>query len=74
MKSGNDDTWRLYGYDAWCPPCLVALIEQASVVQRILGHLGLPTAVPAARPARWPPGRLETLEDQSRESRARRAW
>ena len=47
---------------------LVALIEQASVVQRILRHLGLPTEVPEPRPARAPPRRLETLEDQSRDA------
>ena len=53
-----------------CPRCggrlrLVALIDQASVVQRILRHLGLPTEVPEPRPARAPPRPLETLEDQS---------
>ena len=53
-----------------CPRCgrrlrLVALIEQASVVPRILRHLGLPTEVPEPRPPRAPPRRLETLEDQS---------
>src|SRR5437667_3293507 len=35
---------------------LVALIEQASVVQRILRRLGPPTEVPEPRPARAPPG------------------
>jgi hypothetical protein len=45
----------------------VALIEQASVVQRILRRLGLPTEVPEPRPARAPPRRLETLEDQCRD-------
>jgi hypothetical protein len=44
-----------------CPRCggrlrLVALIEQASVVQRILRHLGPPTEVPEPRAARAPPG------------------
>ena len=44
-----------------CPRCggrlrLVALIEQASVVQRILRHLGPLTEVPEPRPARAPPG------------------
>jgi len=64
---------RTFGFDVLaCPRCggrlrLVALIEQASVVQRILRHLGLPTEVPEPRPARAPPGRLETLEDQSRD-------
>jgi hypothetical protein len=56
-----------------CPRCggrrrLVALIEQASVVQRILRHLGLPTEVREPRPARAPPRRFETLEDQSRDA------
>jgi hypothetical protein len=44
---------------------LVALIDQVSVVQRILRHLGLPTEVPEPRLART---RLETLEDQSRDA------
>jgi hypothetical protein len=30
----------------WC-----ALIEEAAVIDRILRHLGLPTAIPAPRPA-----------------------
>jgi len=34
---------------------LVATIEQREVIERILGHLGLPTALPAPRPARAPP-------------------
>jgi hypothetical protein len=34
---------------------LLVLIEQASLIARILTHLGLPTAVPAARPSRAPP-------------------
>ena len=56
-----------------CPRCggrlrLVALIEQAAVVQRILRHFGLPTEVPEPRPARAPPRRLETLEDQSQDA------
>ena len=43
-----------------CPQCggrlrLLALIEAPSVIRRILGHLGLPTEVPAARPSRAPP-------------------
>ena len=62
---------RTFGLDVLaCPRCggrlrLVALIDQASVVQRILRHLGLPTEVPEPRPARAPPRRLEALEDQS---------
>jgi hypothetical protein len=65
---------RTFGFEVLaCPRCggrlrLVALIEQASVVQRILRHLGLPTEVPEARPARAPPGRLETLDHQSRDA------
>jgi hypothetical protein len=34
---------------------LLAIIEAASVVRRILAHLGLPTEVPAACPPRAPP-------------------
>ena len=34
---------------------LVALIEQADVIQRILRHLNVPTAVPEPCPARAPP-------------------
>jgi hypothetical protein len=33
----------------------VALIEQGAVVERVLRHLGLPTAIPAPQPARAPP-------------------
>jgi hypothetical protein len=72
-----------------CPRCggrlrLVTLIERASVVQRILRHLGLPTEVPEPRPARAPPRQPETFEDQSRDvpefdaawrgRRVRRRW
>jgi hypothetical protein len=43
-----------------CPRCggrlrLIALIEEAAVIARILRHLGVPTEIPAARPARAPP-------------------
>jgi hypothetical protein len=34
---------------------LIALIDQAAVVERILHHLGLPTEVPEPAPARAPP-------------------
>ena len=49
-----------------CPRCggrlrLIALIEEAQVIQRILGHLRLPTAVPTARPARPPPMPFEAV-------------
>ena len=43
-----------------CPRCggrlrLLALLEAGAVTARILAHLGLPVAVPVARPARAPP-------------------
>jgi hypothetical protein len=65
---------RTFGFDVLaCPRCggrlrLVALIERASVVQRILRHLGLPTELPEPRPARAPPRQPETFEDQSRDA------
>jgi hypothetical protein len=34
---------------------LIATIEQAAVIQRILRHLGLPADLPAPRAARAPP-------------------
>jgi hypothetical protein len=52
---------RTFGFDVLdCPQCggplrLIALIEEAAVIDRILRHLGLPTHVPVARPARAPP-------------------
>ena len=52
---------RVFGFDVLaCPRCggrlrLIALIDQASVIQQILGHLGLPTEIPASTPARAPP-------------------
>ena len=52
---------RSFGFDVLrCPRCgdrleLIALIEDPSVIRRILTHLGLPTEVPTARPARPPP-------------------
>jgi hypothetical protein len=52
---------RTFGLDVLaCPRCggrlrLVALIEHAAAVQRILRHLGLPAEVPEPRPARAPP-------------------
>jgi len=50
-----------------CPRCggrlrLIALIEGAGVIRRILGHLGLPTEVPTARPARPPPVPFEPFD------------
>lgn len=52
---------RAFEFDVLaCPRCggrlrLLALVEQAAVIERILRHLDLPTAVPQARPARAPP-------------------
>jgi hypothetical protein len=52
---------RTFGLDVLaCPRCggrlrLVALIDHAAVVARILRHLGLPTEIPPACPARAPP-------------------
>jgi hypothetical protein len=52
---------RSFGFDVLAyPRCgdrleLIALIEDPKVIPRILSHLGLPTEVPAARPARSPP-------------------
>jgi hypothetical protein len=34
---------------------LIALIDEASVIERILRHLRLPTEVPTPRPGRAPP-------------------
>ena len=51
---------RAFGFGVLaCPRCggrmrLVATIEQREVIERILGHLGLPTELPAPRPARAP--------------------
>ena len=43
-----------------CPRCggrlhLMALIDQATVIERVLRHVGLPTEVPAPCPTRAPP-------------------
>jgi len=64
---------RTFGLDVLaCPRCggrlrLVALIEDASVVRRILRHLGLPTEVPEPRPARAAPCEPEVTEEGSQE-------
>jgi hypothetical protein len=61
---------RSFGFDVLaCPRCgdrleLIALIEDPTVIRRVLCHLGLPTDVPAARSARAPPmGRPDTWYD-----------
>jgi hypothetical protein len=52
---------RTFGFDVLACPrcggrlCLIALIEQAAVIARILHHLGLPAQIPAPCPARAPP-------------------
>lgn len=52
---------RTFAFDVLaCGRCggrlrLIALIEQATAITRILGHLGLPIEVPAARRSRSPP-------------------
>ncbi len=52
---------RTFGLDVLaCPRCggrlrLIALIDQATVIERILRHLGLPTEVPVPCLARAPP-------------------
>ena len=59
-------TPRTFGFDVLaCPRCgdrlrLIALIEDAAVIERILRHLGLPTKIPEPRPARAPPLRVES--------------
>jgi hypothetical protein len=59
---------RTFGVDVLACPrcggrlCLVALIDQAPVIQRILRHLGLPTDVPEPCPARPPPWPLDPIE------------
>ena len=68
--SGRGQLWaelmrRSFALDVLaCPRCggrlrLIALIEEASVIERILRHLGLPTEIPAAHPARAPPLPIE---------------
>ena len=52
---------RTFGFDVLaCPRCggrlwLIALIEDAAVIGRILRHLGQPDTIPSPRPARAPP-------------------
>jgi hypothetical protein len=64
---------RTFGFDVLaCPRCdsrlrLIALIEEVAVIGRILRHLGLPTDLPVARPARAPP--LLTAADEAQVDR-----
>ena len=44
------------------PRRIIAFVTERRVVQRILGHLGLPTEPPAIRPARPPPGAERLFE------------
>jgi hypothetical protein len=63
---------RTFGIDVLdCQRCggrlrLLALIEHARIVERILRHLGLPTDRPELRPARAPPRRGDDLACQVR--------
>jgi Putative transposase/Transposase zinc-binding domain len=68
-RQARGQTWaalmeRTFGFDVLaCPRCggrlrLIALIEEAGVIQRILRHVGVPTEIPAPRPARAPPIRV----------------
>jgi Putative transposase/Transposase zinc-binding domain len=71
---GRNRSWatlmqRTFGLDVLtCPRCggrlrLMALLEQEAVIKRVLKHLGLPTELPVARPARSPPD--ETWFDEA---------
>lgn len=44
---------------------MIALIDEPGVIRRILGHLGLPTKVPAARPSRAPPIPFDPVPDRA---------
>jgi hypothetical protein len=62
---------RTFGTDVLaCPRCggrsrLLAVIEHARIVERILRHLGLPTNRPEPRPARAPPRPVDDVTLQS---------
>jgi hypothetical protein len=66
---------RTFGLDVLaCPRCggrlrLIALIEEAAVIDRILRHLGVATEVPAPSPARAPPLRAESPDQAGRDDR-----
>ena len=63
---------RTFGLDVLaCARCggrlrLIALIEEAAVIRRILRHLGLPETVPTPSPARAPPLPLRRHANNSR--------
>ena len=71
-RHGSNYLWaelmrRSLGLDVLrCPRCggWLKLIEDPTVIRRVLQHLGLPTDVPEARPARAPP--VPLLDDASR--------
>ncbi len=52
---------RTFGFDVLaCLRCggrlrLIALIDEAAVIERMLRHLGRPTEIPSPRPVRAPP-------------------
>jgi len=51
-----------------CPRCggrmsVIATIEAADVLRKILGHLGLPSEPPAPLPARPPPALSDLFPD-----------
>ena len=66
-----------------CPRCggrlkFIALVDDPAVIGRVLKHLGLPTEVPEASPARAPPLHLlldapmtQIAHDQTRRRRPR---
>ena len=57
---------------------LIALTEQANVIQRILRHLGLPAEIPEPRPARAPPlplaARARHVDDDAHDATAFDPW
>ncbi|HUY59594.1 MAG TPA: hypothetical protein VMV16_07785 [Solirubrobacteraceae bacterium] len=65
---------RTFGFDVLaCPRCggrlrLVALIETAAVIGRVLRHPGLPSEIPAPRPARTPPDLEPSIVNSSGEA------
>ncbi len=73
---------RTFGFDVLaCPNCgaamrLIALIDQAAVVARILRHLGLPDEIPPPAPARAPPDFFETQDagNQKVDLRPKQDW